>query len=329
MTRARVSMASMTVDCRHPVRHDHRFGQGAHTTKERRMLFAVLLTASVMIGEVIVGVWSGSMALLADGVHMGTHALALGIAWAAYVLARRHATDRRFSFGTGKVQELAGFGSAVLLGVSAVLILIEAVDRLFAPLSIRYAEALIAAAIGLLANLASFWILRGAAEEPHDPNEAHEHAPGDEHTHADSNLRGAVLHVLADALTSVGAIAALLAGRYLGWAWLDSGVAIIAAVIIAVWAVSLLRATARVLLDQEAPEPLRIAVREVLESDGDTRVGDLHIWAVGPGVHTVVASVIVHGNKQPGDYRAPLERQLGIVHPVIEVQRCQVPEHAR
>jgi len=322
-------MVTMTVDCRHPVRHDHRFGQGARTAKERRMLLAVVLTATVMIGEVIVGIWSGSMALLADGVHMGTHALALGVAWAAYVLARRHATDRRFSFGTGKVQELAGFGSAILLGVSAVLILIEAVDRLFAPQSIRYVEALIAAVIGLLANLASFWILRGAAQEPHDPDVPHEHLLGDEHTHADSNLRGAVLHVLADALTSIGAIAALLAGRYLGWAWLDSGVAIIAAFIIAVWALDLLRATARVLLDREAPEALRKAVREVLESDGDTRVGDLHIWAVGPGIHTVVASVIVHGDKQPADYRAPLERQLGIVHPVVEVQRCEVPEHAR
>ena len=293
------------------------------------MLFAVFLTVTVMIGEVIVGIWSGSMALLADGVHMGTHALALGIAWAAYVIARRHATDRRFSFGTGKVQELAGFGSAILLGVSSVLILIEAIERLLAPQSIQYLEALIAAAIGFAANIVSFWVLRGAAEEPHDPNAPHAHAPGEVHSHADSNLRGAVLHVLADALTSVGAIAALLAGRYMGWAWLDSGVAIVAAVIIAVWAVSLLRATARVLLDAAAPQALRTAVTQVLESDGDTRVADLHVWAIGPGIHTVVASVIVHGDRQPEDYRSPLERELGIVHPVIEVQRCQVPEHAR
>ena len=288
------------------------------------MLLAVYLTVIVMIGEVIVGLWSGSMALLADGVHMGTHALALGIAWAAYVVARRHATDRRFSFGTGKVQELAGFGSAILLAVSAVLILVEAVQRLLAPQSIQYVEALIAAAIGLLANMASFWLLRGASHEPHHPDEPHAHVPGELHEHADSNLRGAVLHVLADALTSIGAIAALLAGMFMGWAWLDAGVAIVAAVIIAVWAFSLLRATARVLLDEEAPQVLRAAVKKVLESDGDTRVGDLHIWSVGPGIHTVVASVIVHGDKQPHEYRAPLEQRLGVVHPVIEVQRCEV-----
>ncbi|MEZ5473572.1 MAG: CDF family Co(II)/Ni(II) efflux transporter DmeF [Steroidobacteraceae bacterium] len=318
----------MTVDCRNPARHDHRFGQGARTPKERRMLIAVWLTITVMIGEVIVGLWSGSMALLADGVHMGTHTIALGVAWLAYVLTRRHASDRRFSFGTGKVQELAGFGSAILLAVGAVMILFEAVPRLLAPQSIHYTEAIAVAFVGLLANVASFWILRGAAHESHDPDEPHVHEPGDDHTHADSNLRGAVLHVLADAMTSVGAIVALLAGRYLGWSWLDSVVAIVAAVVIAVWAVSLLRATARVLLDQEASANLRAAVKETLEADADTRVADLHVWAVGPGIHTVIASVIVHGEQQPSDYRAPLEERLGIVHPVIEVQRCEAPEHA-
>jgi cation diffusion facilitator family transporter len=317
----RLHGASATIDCRAPHEIDHRFGQGARTARERRVLAAVVLTLVIMTAEIVVGWWSGSIALLADGVHMGTHALALGIALAGYVIARRYSADRRFSFGTGKVQELAGFASAVLLGVTAVAIAVQSIERLLAPQTIRYTEALIAAVIGLVANLVSYAILRGAgASGGHSHRHDHEHG---HHDHEDSNLRGALLHVLADALTSVGAIGALLAGLYLGWSWLDPVVAIAAAIVIAVWSVGLVRATASVLLDREAPTALRDAVARELESDGDTRVLDLHVWSVGPGVTTAVASVVTHGTREPADYKAGLEEELGIMHPIVEVQRCR------
>jgi cation diffusion facilitator family transporter len=327
----------MTVDCRQPAHADHQFGQGKRTSRERRVLTAVIITVVVMVAEIVVGWISGSMALLADGVHMGTHALALGIALAAYVIARRYASDRRFSFGTGKVQELAGFASAVLLSVTAIAIAFEALQRLIDPRPIDYWQALVAACIGLAANLASYWVLRGDPQHHHDHDHDHDHGREHEHVHGnarehdhehvDSNLRGAVLHVLADTLTSIGAIAALLAGAYLGWSWLDPVVAVVAAVVVAHWSIGLMRSTSHMLLDREAPEPIRGAVRALLESDGDSKVVDLHVWAIAPGTHTVVASVVSHYDKQPNDYKVPLERQLGVIHPVIEVQRCTV--HAK
>jgi cation diffusion facilitator family transporter len=336
----------MSVDCRQPSEVDHGFGQNVRLSHERRVLVAVVITAVVMVGEIAVGWLSGSMALLADGVHMGTHALALGIALTAYVLARRYALDRRFSFGTGKVQELAGFASAVLLGVSALAIVFEAVQRLLTPQPIAYTEALVAATVGLVANVASYWVLRGAGDHGHHHDHGdehdhvhdhghanvHDHNDGHEHGHTehlDSNMQGAILHVLADTMTSVGAIVALLAGAYAGWAWLDPVVALAAAAVVAAWSVGLVRTTARVLLDYEAPSSVRAAVQRALEADGDTQVIDLHVWAIGPGRNTVVASVVTHSFKQPNDYKQPLERDIGVIHPIIEVQRCVAHgEHA-
>lgn len=314
----------MTLDCRQPLHVDHQFGQGGRTARERRVLLAMSITVVVMIAEIVVGWLSGSMALLADGVHMGTHALALGIALGAYVIARRYAADRRFSFGTGKVQELAGFASAILLGVTAVAIAFEAVQRLLAPQPIDYWQALIAACVGLAANVASYFALRGAEGDHahHAHSQAHHHEHEHEHEHADSNLRGAILHVLADTLTSVGAIVALVAGASWGWAWLDPAVALAAAVVVAAWAVGLVRTTARVLLDREAPEPVRQAIVSSLQTDGDSQVVDLHVWAIAPGRYTVVASVVAHHAQQPRDYKLRLEQTLGIIHPVIEVHRC-------
>jgi cation diffusion facilitator family transporter len=324
----------MAANCEKPDQQDHLFGQGRRSRQERGVLLAAILTLVVMIGEVFVGWWSRSMALLADGVHMGTHALALGIALAAYVLARRFAADRRFSFGTGKLSELAGFASAVLLGVGALAIAVEALQRFFVPAAIAYDEALIAAVIGLLANLVSLWILhdrsgqvdghgiRPRHGDDHAHDHAHDHDHGPDHSH-DNNLRAVILHVLADTLTSVGAIAALLAARTYGWTWLDPAIALFAVVLILTWSLSLIRTTARVLLDREAPEELRREVCRALEADGDSRVLDLHIWSVGPGVMTVVASVVTHLNKQPDEYKRALA-QFALTHPVIEVQRCHI-----
>jgi cation diffusion facilitator family transporter len=326
----------MSIDCRQPLPVDHHFGQGGRTARERRVLLAVLITVVVMVAEIIVGWLSGSMALLADGVHMGTHALALGIALGAYVIARRYASDRSFSFGTGKVQELAGFASAILLGVTAVAIAVEAAQRLVSPHPIDYAQALVAACVGLVANVASYFALRGAPDDHahhdhddnHDDHHDHRHDHTHDHAHDDSNLKGAILHVLADTLTSIGAILALIAGANWGWAWLDPVVALAAAVVVAWWAVGLVRATARVLLDREAPESVRRAVAASLESDGDSRVVDLHVWSIAPGKYTVVASVVAHLAQQPREYKLRLEQSMGILHPVVEVQRCTAHEVA-
>lgn len=270
--------------------HDHVFlGQG-HDENARRTLWVVALTALMMVGEIIAGMLFNSMALLADGFHMATHAGALAVAAAAYAYAKRHAHSRRFSFGTGKVGDLAGFASALVLGLVALGIAVESVGRLLDPRPVAFGQATIIAIVGLLVNIASALLLSG-----HDHGHDHGHSHGHDHDHSsrhhDNNLRSAYVHVLADALTSVLAIAALLGGRYLGWVWLDPVMGIAGAVVIAVWSWSLMRDTARVLLDASDPH-LEEEIRQEVEGPGDARITDLHVWRVGPGAHAAIVSVL-------------------------------------
>ena len=254
-----------------------------HDENAKRTRWVVALTAVMMVGEIIAGYATGSMALLADGFHMATHAGALGVAALAYSYAKRHARNPRFSFGTGKVGDLAGFASAMILGVLAIGIAAESVVRLMQPIHVDFGDATLVAVIGLIVNLVSALMLSGGH---------HHHHHGDEHGHhhhTDNNLRAAYVHVLADALTSVMAIGALLAGRYLGWVWLDPVIGIVGAVVIARWSLSLMKETAGILLDTtdtHVADQVRQVVNEL-----DASIVDLHVWRVGPGALAVIVDV--------------------------------------
>jgi len=320
---ARVYGGQMHHSDPNPLSHDHNFLSASHDAHEKRTRYVVALTAAMMVLEIAAGLWTGSMALLADGIHMATHAGALGVAAFAYWFARRHADNPRFTFGTGKVGDLAGFASALVLAIFAVGIAVESIQRIFSPLTIAYTEAIWIAVLGLMVNLASAWLLGADHHHGHDHghgHEAHDHHDHD-HAHADNNLRSAYFHVLADALTSVLAIAALLAGRYLGWAWMDAAMGIVGALLIARWSWTLLRDTAAVLVDADAETERYSEVREALE-DGDTAVGDLHIWRIGPGKYAVIASVIAADPASPEQYAARLAVHAEYVHVTVEVHRC-------
>jgi cation diffusion facilitator family transporter len=255
------------------------------------------------------------MALLADGIHMAGHAMALGLAALAYYLSRKHAHDRRLSLGSGKIADLAAYTSALLLGVSTVWLVYESVHRLLNPAELMPREALVVAVIGLAVNLLSAWLLAGKHE--------HRHAHGEEDHHHDSNLSAALVHVVADALTSVAAIAGLAAAWLWGWNWLDPVIALVAAVVILRWSWGLLRQTASVLLDREGPDEIRRAARKLLQKNGDTDVVDLHIWSVGQGSWTLVAAVVAHGTSTPEEYRSSLNSIKNLHHPIIEVSYCR------
>ncbi|WP_441278635.1 CDF family Co(II)/Ni(II) efflux transporter DmeF [Tardiphaga sp. 172_B4_N1_3] len=262
--------------------HDHVFLGDSHDDNTRRTLWVVALTTIMMVGEIVAGIVFNSMALLADGFHMATHAVALAIAAGAYAYARRNAHNRRFTFGTGKVGDLAGFASALVLAIIAIGIAVESVQRLFNPSTVAFGEATVIAVIGLIVNIASAFLLSGGHH--HDGHD-HDHHHGAHHH--DNNMRSAFMHVLADALTSVLAIAALLAGRYLNWVWLDPVMGIVGSIVIAAWAWNLLRDTAAVLLDTSDPH-LEQEIRDEVERPGDARIFDLHVWRVGPGAHAAI-----------------------------------------
>lgn len=274
--------------------HDHIFLGVSHDQNARRTLCVVVLTAVMMVGEVVAGYLTGSMALLADGFHMATHAGALGVAAVAYAYAKRHARNPAYSFGTGKVGDLAGFASAMVLGLIAFGIGAESVLRLFQPITVAFGEATIIAVVGLGVNIASALLLSGGHTHGHGDNHPDGHGHGHGHAHGppagDNNLRSAYVHVLADALTSVLAIAALLAGRYLGWVWMDPVMGIVGAVVIARWSWTLMRDTASVLLDV-TDDHIADEVRELVEGPGDARIADLHVWRVGPEAHAAIVSV--------------------------------------
>lgn len=301
--------------------HDHVFLGAAHDENARRTRWVVLLTALMMIGEIVAGYWTGSMALLADGFHMATHAGALGVAAAAYAYARRHARNPAYSFGTGKVGDLAGFASAMVLGLIALGIGVESVLRLLQPIRVAFGEATLVAVLGLAVNIASAFLLSGGHHHhghDHHHHHGHDHHAHDHHGHhGDNNLRSAYIHVLADALTSVLAIAALLAGRYLGWSWMDPVMGIVGAIVIARWSWTLMRDTAAVLLDRTDPH-IAEEVRELVEAPGDARIADLHIWRLGPEAHAAIVSVVAPGGVTGDMIRARLAPVHELAHLTIE-----------
>lgn len=304
-----------------PWQHDHTFGQHERKPGEVRTLVVVLLTAVTMVVEIVAGIVYGSMALLADGLHMASHATALAIAMVAYVYARRFARDERFAFGTGKVNSLAGYTGAILLAMFALLMAWESVERLVQPVPIAFNQALLVAVLGLLVNGLSVWILGIDAGHTHDHHNEDEDHHDDHHDH-DHNLRSAYLHVLADALTSVLAIVALLAGKYLGWNWLDPMMGIVGALLVARWSLGLLRATSRVLLDRQGAEQLRAAIRQSIENLGDEIV-DLHLWAIAPGRYSLVVSVVSGQPRPSGEYHEALPADPRLAHVTVEVWRRQ------
>jgi cation diffusion facilitator family transporter len=297
-------------------RDDHDFDSG-NPVGERGTRLVVVLTAVMMVGEIVAGWLTNSMALLADGWHMGTHVAALGVTAFAYWYARRHAADPRFAFGTWKVGVLAGFASAIILGLVALYMAYESVVRITQPLAIRYDQATAVAVIGLLVNLLSARLLHGGS------GHGHHHDHGDGHHHHDLNLRAAYLHVLADALTSVLAIVALIGGKAFGWDWLDPVMGIVGATVITVWAWGLLRQTSRVLLDREMDEPVVQEIRDVIEGDGETAVADLHVWRVGPGKFACIVGVVTANPEPPEHYKERLRVHEELVHITVEVHHCQ------
>ncbi|UNK79059.1 CDF family Co(II)/Ni(II) efflux transporter DmeF [Sphingopyxis granuli] len=295
--------------------HNHVYLGAQHDENARRTLWVVLLTAAMMVAEIAAGLAFDSMALLADGFHMATHAGALGIAALAYAYAKRHATSGRYSFGTGKVGDLAGFASALVLGIVAIGIAWESLTRLVDPRPVAFVEAAVVAAIGLAVNIVSALLLGHGHDHHHDE---HAHGGGEPHDH-DNNLRSAYLHVLADALTSVLAIAALLGGRYLGWAWLDPAVGIAGSVVIAIWSWSLMRDTASVLLDA-TDSALESEIRRHVEGPGDARIIDLHVWRLGPAAHGAIISA---EGIDRDTVRARVRPVHEIAHLTIEIRPAQ------
>jgi cation diffusion facilitator family transporter len=298
----------------HAWTHDHVYLGTSHGRAEARTRFVVYLTAVFMVVEIVAGWAFGSMALLADGVHMATHVGALGLAAWAYWMARRHARNRRFSFGSGKFGDLAGFASALILGVFALGVAVESVTRLYAPVTIQYVEAMIVAAIGLGVNVVSAFMLHD--EEQHK----HEQASG----HHDHNLRAAYVHVLADAATSVLALAALGLGAAFGWRALDPVVGILGAVVIARWAVQLLQQTSFVLLDVEDDPGLARDIRKTLENELRLQVADLHLWRLGPGHRGLIVSLVSASPCTADEIKDALRtRHTGLSHVTIEVAVCE------
>jgi cation diffusion facilitator family transporter len=296
-----------------PWLHDHSFLGARHAVNERRTWLVVALTATMMVGEIVGGTIYGSMALVADGWHMCTHAGALAVAALAYRYARKHARDARFSFGTGKLGELAGYSSALILALVAVLIGYKSIARLLHPVSIGFDEAIVIAVIGLGVNLASAWLLRDEHEHEHDHRDGH-------HRH-DHNLRAAYLHVLADAMTSVLAIVALGAGRLYGWTWMDPAMGVVGALVIAHWSIGLLRSSGAVLLDTVLDTRLAAQIKERLEV-GTDRVADLHVWRVGPGHAAVIAAIVTDRPLATDQYKARLRDLRGLSHVTIELNTC-------
>lgn len=305
--------------------HNHVFLGAHHARNERRTRIVVALCCAMMVAEIAGGILFRSMALVADGLHMSTHAAALLIAAMAYALARRRANDERFTFGTGKFGDLAGFTSAIVLAMIALLIAWESIGRLVAPLPIAFDEAIPIAALGLGVNLLSAWLLRDEHDHDHGDHDHGDHDYGEHgHHHAhdsDLNLRSAYVHVLADAAVSILAVVGLVIARQLGWLWIDAAMGIIGAAVISNWALGLMRDAGAVLLDIRPNAELVRSVRERLERGSD-RVSDLHLWRVGPGHNAVVATIVSHDPQTPDFYKERLANFSGLSHVTIEVEQC-------
>ena len=307
----------MTPNVETDLNHSHSFGQDHKRPGESRTIIVIVVTAVMMVVEIITGVLFGSMALLADGLHMASHAAALSINAFAYIYARRHAHDKRFSFGTGKVNALGGFSGAVLLAVFAVMMAVESVVRLFNPVAIAFNQAILVAIIGLVVNGLSMFILdqKGGAHHGHD------HGDAGDHHHHDHNLRSAYLHVLADALTSFLAIFALLTAKYVGLIWMDPLMGIVGAIMVSRWSIGLLVGTSHVLLDRQAPVDVQQKVVDGIQKNGDNRVVDLHLWTVGPDIYAAIVSVVTEIPKPPEYYKRLIPSEFKFVHVTVEVNR--------
>jgi cation diffusion facilitator family transporter len=328
--------------------HTHAFDAG-NRKAERRTWIVVAITAVTMVAEIVAGWLTGSMALLADGWHMATHVVALSIAGAAYYLARRWSRDERFAFGTWKIEVLGAYSSALLLGSVALAMVWESGDRLLHPGPINYVPALIVAIVGLVVNLASALVLEGGhghdhdherGAHDHDHDHEHGHGEDDDHDHGhhdhhaaapghrehDLNLRSAYVHVVTDAFTSVLAIAALAAGLWLGWAWLDPLMGIVGAGVIGWWVKGLVNDSSRVLLDREMDAPVVAEIRRAVQSDGDAEIADLHVWRVGRASYAAVITVVAERPLEPEAYRARVRGIRSLAHVSVEVNRCP---HAR
>ena len=297
--------------------HEHIYLGSSHDDNAKRTLWVVALTAVMMVVEIIVGYITGSMALLADGFHMSTHAAALSVSAVAYWYAKRHAANRDYSFGTGKVGDLAGFASAMVLGMIAIWIGVESSIRIFQPIHVAFVEATWIATLGLAVNVASAFLLSGGNH--HGPKHGHDHQHHHDHDQStgkarDNNMRSAYIHVIADAFTSVLAIIALLSGRFLGWVWLDPIMGIVGAIVIARWSYSLMRDTAAVLLDR-TDHHVADEVRELVETPGDAKLVDLHVWRIGPESHAGIVSV----TGSPSIDRAEIQKRLKPVHELAHV----------
>jgi len=343
----------MHVDSIEQWEHDHVFGQDQVRSGERRTLIVVVITAAMMVAEILVGIFFGSMALLADGIHMGSHMVGLLIALIAYIYARKYASDESFSFGTGKINSLAGYTSAILLAIFALFMGYESVLRLFHPVKIAFDVSIGVAFIGLLVNGVSMFILgeqghshdqggghnhaehedhdhAHAGEHDHDDHEHkdHDHAHEDQHDHghhtsgSDHNLKAAYLHVFADAMTSVFAILALLAAKYFGWIWADPLMGIVGAIMVARWSIGLVGVAGQVLLDRQIPIAARERITGIVESYKDTRVCDFHVWSIGPGIYSANMAVVTKYPAPPDKYKTLIPSDTGIVHTTVEIHQC-------
>ena len=303
--------------------HSHVFDEGSEAA-ERGAKAVMWITAAMMVVEIASGWWFNSMALLADGWHMSSHALAIGLSAFAYGTARRYARDPRFAFGTWKIEVLAGFTSAVFLLGIAGLMIFSSIERLLAPQGIHYKEAMVVAAVGLVVNVICAFIL-GGAHHHHGEGGHHHHGHDDHHKHHDLNLKAAYVHVIADAATSVLAIVALAGGWLYGWAWLDPAMGIVGAVLVAVWAKNLIVETGKVLLDREMDHPVVDEIREAVEvsaDNGDTRIVDLHVWRVGKQAYSCAVSVVTSDRGlTPKTIRDRITVHEEIVHTTIEIHQ--------
>ena len=294
--------------------HSHRFDEG-NPLAEKSTLRVALLTSAMMVIEIAGGWYYNSMALLADGWHMSSHTVALGLSVLAYVYARKYAHDPRFSFGTWKIEVLGGYTSAIFLVMVAGLMVYQSVERLIVPSPIHYNEAIGIAIVGLLVNLVSAWLLKDGHHHGHDHAHGHEH-----HGHHDLNLRSAYLHVLADAATSVLAIIALFGGKLWGASWLDPVMGLVGATLVSVWAFGLLRDTGRVLLDAEMNAPVVAEIREVIEASPiKARLCDLHVWRVGKGKYACILSLATDNEASPEYFKRQLSIHEELVHVSIEI----------
>lgn len=326
-------------------KHDHTFGQDAVQAGESKTRIVIAITVIMMVVEISTGILFGSMALLADGMHMASHALALGISAFAYYYARKHAQDPRFSFGTGKVNALGGYTGAIILGMFAFLMAWESLVRLFNPTEINFNSAILVAVVGLIVNGASVFILEDDHHHGHDHGHEHDHHHHEEHEHDhahgeghhhhkahahhhghhDHNLRSAYLHVLADALTSVTAIIALLAAKYFGWIWMDPIMGIVGSILVGKWSIGLLKQTSQTLLDHQGSEEQIHSIKHSIEDDGHSRIVDLHIWSIAPNTYSVILSIVSPSPESAKSYQKRLDSNK-FAHITVEThQTGQTP----